>query len=55
MAKTGIINCNCKSEYQDEKYGKNKRLANLKGDTKNTNDMARCTVCGKDAKIINRT
>ena len=52
MAKTGLIKCTCKSEYQDEKYGKNIRLANLKGDIKNTDGKAHCTVCGKDAFVI---
>ena len=52
MAKTGLIKCTCKSECQDEKYGKHIRLANLKGDVKNTDGKAHCTVCGKESFII---
>lgn len=39
-----LITCDCKHEYQDKKYGKNKRAANkkYKGNT------ATCTVCGKE-------
>ena len=54
MAKMGLIKCSCKSEYQDAKYGKNIRLANLKGDIKNTDGKARCTVCGKEAYISDK-
>jgi len=39
---TVIINCNCKHEYQDEKYGKGRRVANV-----TLKDNARCTVCGE--------
>ena len=37
-----ILNCTCKSDFQDKKYGKGKRVANL---TK-TELNAFCTVCG---------
>ena len=30
MAKTVLVSCNCKSSFQDEKYGVGKRLANAK-------------------------
>lgn len=42
---TKIITCDCKHEYQDELYGKNRRVAN-KVDTKDK-DEYRCTVCSK--------
>lgn len=47
MARTVIIRCNCKSEYQDKVYGNNKRVANVKGD-KADSTKYRCTVCGKE-------
>lgn len=34
-----IKSCNCKSEYQDKKYGKNNRVFNM------TAKGARCTIC----------
>lgn len=37
-----VLTCVCKSEYQDKKYGENRRLMNRK------NQGYRCTVCGKD-------
>lgn len=36
--------CICKSDYQDEKYGKGMRVMNRMDDGK-----VRCTVCGKEA------
>jgi len=36
--------CGCKSEFQDQKYGKGIRVHNII--SKETN-KARCTVCGK--------
>lgn len=41
MAQTMIMNCKCKSKFQDKRYGEGKRLHNLceKG--------ARCTVCNE--------
>jgi len=38
---TEVIQCTCKSEFQDELYGKNMRLMNL------GNSEYHCTVCGK--------
>jgi len=39
-----ILFCTCKHEYQDEKYGSQKRVCNP---TKDIKDGAhRCTVCG---------
>jgi len=40
---TKIIDCNCEHEYQDQKYGKGKRVANK---APKANGW-RCTVCGK--------
>jgi hypothetical protein len=39
---TTVEFCSCQHEYQDEVYGKNKRLKIY-----NTTGQARCTVCGK--------
>ena len=39
---TVIMPCNCKHEYQDEKYGIGRRVFN-----KCSGFNARCTVCGK--------
>ncbi len=36
--------CSCKSDYQDEQYGKNKRVWNKGGDGRIV--KWRCTVCG---------
>lgn len=41
------IKCNCKNQFQDDRYGKNIRIGN-----KTSNGQYRCTVCGtvRDAK-----
>jgi len=39
---TKVLHCNCASKFQDEKYGKNKRLHNA------TTKGYRCTVCDKE-------
>ena len=39
--------CDCKSEYQDKKYGKNKRVFNKTNST-STTVKYRCAVCGKE-------
>lgn len=41
-----IKECTCVSKYQDEKYGKNKRVMNSCGEGKG-NAGYRCTVCGQ--------
>jgi len=41
MSGTIVRECTCKSEYQDERYGKRQRVQNLSGDR----DHSRCTVC----------
>jgi hypothetical protein len=38
---TKIVSCTCKHEYQDTKYGKGKRVANLS----EKHGFYRCTVC----------
>ena len=44
---TILLQCECKHDYQDEKYGKNQRVHNLYvGETaKATMKVWRCTVC----------
>jgi hypothetical protein len=40
-----IRNCNCKSEYQDKKYGIGRRVFN-----KGIKVALRCTVCAREVK-----
>ena len=40
---TKIVRCSCRHEYQDEKYGQGKRVANFSEREK----KFRCTVCGQ--------
>jgi hypothetical protein len=40
-----ILNCTCKSEYQDEKYGKGRRVHNPMQKSPNGPQEWRCTVC----------
>ena len=40
---TRIVTCICLHDFQDQQYGKNKRVANLLKDK----EKARCTVCGQ--------
>lgn len=42
---TEIKKCDCKHEYQDNRYGKNMRVWN-KGPSRK-----KCTVCGKTEKV----
>lgn len=44
---TRILKCDCKSSYQDEKYGSGKRVHNVKKGGKS----CRCTICKKDKNI----
>lgn len=39
-----ILKCDCKHEYQDQKYGKGMRVHNTKKKGKDGN-LNRCTVC----------
>jgi len=41
---TKIVSCSCRSEFQDQRYGAGKRVANLKED-----GGTRCTVCNQEA------
>ena len=41
---TVIKVCTCDNEYQDKRYGTNRRVHNLC----NKGEKARCTVCGKE-------
>jgi hypothetical protein len=44
---TKVFHCTCKSDYQDEVYGKGNRLFNPRGKGDKI-DGYRCTVCGKE-------
>lgn len=44
---TKIIECVCKSTFQDERYGKNMRVCNPTT-SKEAGKQYRCTVCGRD-------
>lgn len=46
---TKIIKCTCQSEFQDQTYGKNNRVANACGDDSKPSSY-RCSVCGKEYK-----
>lgn len=41
MSDVKVVNCNCKHKYQDDIYGKGKRLGNVNV----KEDKAVCTVC----------
>ena len=47
-----IAKCNCKSKYQDEKYGEGMRVFTYSG-IKDTSKK-KCTVCGKDLGSDNK-
>jgi hypothetical protein len=47
MSKVVIAPCNCKHEYQDEKYGRGMRVWNEKV-AKGKVCGKRCTVCSKE-------
>lgn len=44
---TTLVLCECRSDYQDARYGNGKRLANLGMGGKTVKPAATCTVCGK--------
>jgi len=50
MAKSIVLPCTCKNEFQDETYGKNKRLHNIDAEGK----KASCTVCEGSARYNKR-
>lgn len=41
MSGTRELQCKCQSYFQDNKYGKGRRIYNLNGD----NSKGRCSVC----------
>lgn len=46
--KSKILNCTCHHEFQDERYGKGRRVHNpLKVGAKGQTPSFRCTVCEK--------
>lgn len=48
---TEKLKCVCQSTYQDQKYGNNVRLCNKVNKSEN---LYRCTVCGKEIKSYNK-
>lgn len=44
---TKIIRCTCVHFYQDEKYGKGRRVANKTKSLVGVQNLYRCTVCGQ--------
>ena len=45
MATTVILPCNCKSEFQDTRYGKGMRLFNISQKKGEKSPKKKCTVC----------
>ena len=45
MSETKIKQCSCKNVYQDDKYGKGKRVMNRCANEKD--GKWRCTACGR--------
>lgn len=43
-----IAQCNCKHEFQDQKYGKNMRVMNNAPAKGNSKSRYRCTVCNRE-------
>lgn len=51
MAETKLLRCTCKSKYQDKKYGRKRRVHNVRGvNPKHGTRGYRCTVCGSEKK-----
>lgn len=46
MAEGKIMRCDCKSDFQDQLYGKGMRYWNPCGKGKDQGGSFRCTVCG---------
>lgn len=46
-----IINCDCRHDFQDERYGAGRRVANLRAKIEKDEREVRCTVCGRIHKI----
>ena len=45
---TTILSCTCTHAFQDQNYGKGKRLHNKVKQTDKTNRLWRCTICKKE-------
>ena len=48
---TKVLSCNCKSEYQDERHGKGRRVHN-KGKREGESAYYKCTVCGNKVRVF---
>lgn len=56
MCDVKILNCTCKSVFQDKEYGASKRVMNPTAKENKTKSQTggkifRCTVCSKEVKI----
>lgn len=51
---TAIINCDCKHEFQDAAYGKQKRVHNHAPSKGGKPNRYKCTICGKEHEFSNR-
>ncbi len=49
MAGTVVLSCTCKSDFQDHRYGRGKRVHNV-----GLKDNATCTVCGSRKSFTRR-
>lgn len=48
LNRSGIVNCDCKHGFQDERYGKGKRVATpVNSQQKSGAFVVACTVCGR--------
>ena len=47
---TVIKQCNCKNDFQDEKYGKGNRVKNETTKKSGADTVYRCTVCKSESK-----
>ncbi len=50
MGTTKIMQCKCRHEYQDQKYGNGMRVYNVGASTRGVS-KARCTVCGTEVTM----
>lgn len=48
MSAMKILPCDCKHEFQDERFGKGKRVHNECKGTKGAPPKYRCSVCNKE-------
>ena len=49
---TRILACSCHNEYQDEKYGRYKRVFNRVNKIEGNNPLYRCTICGNERRKV---